>query len=138
MDRICVIDGVLVVRVVARRDGEIEVDEIDIQIGQDQLFANPLPYDAGHLVAVDLDDRRLHLDLRHRFLMSANRLPALSVLLGGFTMLGDPAGVIFAFASLSAPHRRRALSVGQSRPTTTSWHLSKATRDTKTKHLNSR
>src|SRR3546814_12661925 len=78
LDRIGGIDGDLVVRLVALLDGEIEVDEIDIQIGQDQLFANPLPYDAGHLVAVDLDDRRLHLDLRHRFLMSANRLPALS------------------------------------------------------------
>src|SRR3546814_19678588 len=76
LDRIGGIDGDLVVRLVALLDGEIEVDEIDIQIGQDQLFANPLPYDAGHLVAVDLDDRRLHLDLRHRFLMSANRLQA--------------------------------------------------------------
>src|SRR3546814_14718359 len=66
LDRIGGIDGDLVVRLVALLDGEIEVDEIDIQIGQDQLFANPLPYDAGHLVAVDLDDRRLHLDLRHR------------------------------------------------------------------------
>src|SRR3546814_2948050 len=50
------------------------------------------------------------------------------LLLGGFTMPGDPAGVIFAFASLSAPHRRRALSVGLSRPTTASWHLPKAHR----------
>src|SRR3546814_13288718 len=58
LDRIGGIDGDLVVRLVALLDGEIEVDEIDIQIGQDQLFANPLPYDAGHLVAVDLDDRR--------------------------------------------------------------------------------
>ena len=39
--------------------------QVDVEIGQDQPLADPLPDDPGHLVAVELDDRVLHLDLGH-------------------------------------------------------------------------
>ena len=65
LDRIGGIDRDLVVGRVAVLDREVEVEQIDVEIGLDQPFADPLPDDAGHLVAVELDDRVLHLDLGH-------------------------------------------------------------------------
>ena len=59
------LDGDLVVGVVAALDAEIEVAQIDVEIGQDQLFADPLPNDAGHLVAIEFNDRILDLDFCH-------------------------------------------------------------------------
>ncbi len=46
-------------------DAEVVIAEVDVEPGQDQLLADPLPDDAGHLVAVELDDGVLHLDLGH-------------------------------------------------------------------------
>src|SRR3546814_6515000 len=40
-------------------------DLVDVQVRQDQLFLDELPDDAGHLVAVELDNRILDLDLVH-------------------------------------------------------------------------
>ena len=57
--------GDLVVGLVALLDAEIEIFQIDVEIGQDQLVLDELPDDARHLVAVELDDGGLHLDLRH-------------------------------------------------------------------------
>ena len=59
------VDGDLVVGLVAVLDAEVEIEQVDVEIGMDQLVLDELPDDAGHLVAVDLDDRILHLDLRH-------------------------------------------------------------------------
>ena len=55
----------LVVGGVAVLDAEVEVLEVDVEVRQDQLLADLLPDDAGHLVAVHLDDGVLHLDLGH-------------------------------------------------------------------------
>jgi hypothetical protein len=67
LDRIGRIDGDLVVRLVTLLDREIVVLQIDIEIGKDQAFADPLPDDPRHFVAIKLDDRILHLDLCHGF-----------------------------------------------------------------------
>ena len=50
------VDGDLVVGRVALLDDKIVIFEVDIQIGQDQALADPLPDDAGHFVAVHFDD----------------------------------------------------------------------------------
>ncbi len=50
---------------VAVLDAEVVVFQVDVEIGQDQLLLDERPDDAGHLVAVEFDDRVLDLDLRH-------------------------------------------------------------------------
>ena len=57
--------GDLVIGFVAAFHAEIEINQLDVEIRQDQLFADPLPDDPGHLVAVELHDRIFDLDLRH-------------------------------------------------------------------------
>ncbi len=59
------VDRDLVVGLVALLDAEIVIEQLDVEIGQDQPLADPLPDDSGHLVPVQLDDGVLHLDLRH-------------------------------------------------------------------------
>ena len=59
------IDGDLVVGLVALLDAEIVVEEVDVEIGMDQLVLDELPDDPGHLVAVHFDDGVGHLDFRH-------------------------------------------------------------------------
>ena len=44
---------------------EVVIMQIDVEIGQDQLLLDELPDDAGHLVAVEFDDRVGDLDLVH-------------------------------------------------------------------------
>ena len=65
LDRVGGIDRHLVVGRVAVLDAEVEVVQVDVEIGVDQLVLDQLPDDAGHLVAVELDDRIFDLDLRH-------------------------------------------------------------------------
>ena len=60
------VDRDLVVGRVAALDPEVEVLELDVEVGQDQLLLDERPDDPRHLVAVELDDRVLRLDLRHR------------------------------------------------------------------------
>jgi hypothetical protein len=55
----------LVVGLVAVFDAEVEVFEVDVQVGQDQLLFDETPDDAGHLVAIQFDDGGFHLDLGH-------------------------------------------------------------------------
>ena len=59
------VDGDLIVGLVTVLDAEIVVEEIDVEIGKDQLLFDELPDDAGHLVAVELDDGSSHLDFLH-------------------------------------------------------------------------
>ena len=65
LDRVGGIDGDLVVGFVALLDRKIVIFQVDIEIRQDQSFADPLPDDFRHLVAVEFDDRVLDLDFRH-------------------------------------------------------------------------
>ena len=65
LDRLGRLDRDLVVGLVAVLDAEVVIEQVDVEIGQDQPLADPLPDDPGHLVAVELDDRVLHLDLGH-------------------------------------------------------------------------
>jgi hypothetical protein len=44
---------------------EVVIFQVDIEIGVDQLVLDELPDDAGHLIAVELDDRICNLDLCH-------------------------------------------------------------------------
>jgi hypothetical protein len=64
-DRVGRVDRDPVVGLVTLLDAEIVIDEIHVEIGQDQPLTDPLPDDPGHLVAVELDDGVLHLDLGH-------------------------------------------------------------------------
>ena len=60
------VDRDLVFGRVAALDPEVEVLELDVEVGKDQLLFDERPDDPGHLVAVELDDRVLDFDLRHR------------------------------------------------------------------------
>ena len=55
------VDGDLVLGAVAFLDAEIVIEQVDIEIGQDQLLLDEIPDDPGHLVAVHLDDGVVHL-----------------------------------------------------------------------------
>ena len=59
------VDRDLVVGLVALLDAEIVIEKIDIEIRMDQFVLDELPDDAGHLVAIHLDDRILYFDFRH-------------------------------------------------------------------------
>ena len=51
-----------VVRVIAVLDVQIVIVDVHVQVGEEQLVFHHLPHDAGHFVAVHLDDGRLHFD----------------------------------------------------------------------------
>ena len=59
VDRHLVVGGVTVL------DRQVEVLQVDVEVGQDQLVLDEGPDDARHLVAVHLDDGVGHLDLGH-------------------------------------------------------------------------
>ena len=63
LDGVGRVDRDLVVGRVAVLDAEVVVLEVDVEVGVDQAVLDELPDDAGHLVAVELDDRSLDLDL---------------------------------------------------------------------------
>ena len=69
------VDGDLVVGLVALLDAEVVIEQIDVEIGMDQLVLDELPDDAGHLVAVHFDDRICHLDLRHSEMRPDSEVP---------------------------------------------------------------
>ena len=64
-DGICGIDGDLVVGLVAVFHTKVVVLKFNIEVRQDQTIFDELPDDAGHLVAVELDDWIVNFDLRH-------------------------------------------------------------------------
>jgi hypothetical protein len=66
LDGVRRVDRHLVVGRVAMLDRKVEILEFDVEIRVDELVADELPDDAGHLVAVELDDGVLHFDLGHR------------------------------------------------------------------------
>ncbi len=61
------VDGDLVVGFVAFLDAEIVIFEFDVEIGQDQFLFDEIPDNAGHLIAIELDDRIGNLDLVHKY-----------------------------------------------------------------------
>ena len=77
LDGVGGVDRDLVVGGVAVLDAQVVVLQLDVEVGQDQLLPDLLPDDPGHLVAVELDDRVVYLDLRHRpALLSGTRAQA--------------------------------------------------------------
>jgi hypothetical protein len=50
---------------IAVLNAQVVVVQRHVHIGQDQLVLDPLPYDAGHFVPVDLHHGLGHLDLLH-------------------------------------------------------------------------
>jgi hypothetical protein len=65
LDGVGGVDRDLVVGLVALLDRQVVVLQVDVEVRQDQLVLDELPDDSGHLVAVELDDRVLDLDLGH-------------------------------------------------------------------------
>ena len=63
LDGLCGVQSDLVVGLVAVGQAQVVVLEVDVQVGVDELVLDVLPDDAGHLVAVQLDDGVLDLDL---------------------------------------------------------------------------
>ena len=59
VDRDLIVGGVPVL------DREVVIMQVDVEIGQDQLFLDQVPDDARHLVAVQFDDGIGDLDLVH-------------------------------------------------------------------------
>ena len=59
------VDGDLVVGGIAVLQAKVVVLGLEVHVGADELVLDDLPDDAGHLVAVHLDERGLHLDLCH-------------------------------------------------------------------------
>jgi hypothetical protein len=76
LDRVGGVDCDLVAGRVAALDPEVEVDQLEVEVGQDQLLLDEGPDDPGHLVAVELDDRVLDGDLRHRGRRCYRRRPS--------------------------------------------------------------
>ena len=68
---------------VAALDPEVVVLQLHVEVGQDQLLLDERPDDPRHLVAVELDDGVLHLDLGHVG-------PSLEDLGGGRCCTGPP------------------------------------------------
>jgi hypothetical protein len=62
-DSLSGIEGDLVVCLITVFEAEIVVLEVDIEVWVDELVLDVLPDDAGHLVAIELDDWVLDLDL---------------------------------------------------------------------------
>ena len=69
-DRVCGIDGDLVIGRVAVLHTEVVVLKLNVEIREDEALFNELPDDAGHFVTVEFDDRIINLDLRHRGTLS--------------------------------------------------------------------
>ena len=69
LDRVSRVDRDLVVRLVALLNAQVVVLEVHVEIRVDERVLDLLPDDAGHLVAVELDNRSLDLDLRHKVLL---------------------------------------------------------------------
>ena len=64
-DRVCGVDGDLVVGRIAVFHAEVVVLKFNIKVREDEALLDELPDDAGHLVAVEFNDWIVNLDLRH-------------------------------------------------------------------------
>jgi hypothetical protein len=77
-DRVGRIDGHLVIGGIAVLHPEVVVLEVHVEIRQDQAVLDELPDDAGHLVAVEFDDRIVNLDLCHGVRLSESLISLVS------------------------------------------------------------
>ncbi len=59
------VDGHLIARGVAVLHRQIEIEQVNVEIGMNELVFYELPDDTGHLVAVDIDDGVGDLDFAH-------------------------------------------------------------------------
>jgi len=59
------VDGDLVIRAVALLDTQVVVLEVDIEVWQNQLLADLLPYDARHFIAIHLNNGVFNRNLCH-------------------------------------------------------------------------
>ena len=59
---VCSIDRDLVIGFIAFFNGKVIISEIDIQIGMNEFIFDKLPDDAGHLIAIKLDNRICYFD----------------------------------------------------------------------------
>ena len=89
---------------------EVVVLQVDIEVGQDQLVLDELPDDPGHLVAVELDDGALDLDLAH--VLSLHHGPAAGPHRGRAS--GGGSGVLFQRSAMSACLARTASAASRS------------------------
>lgn len=64
-DGVCSINGDLIVGLIAVFDRQIVIFQIDVEVWMDQLVLDELPDDAGHLIAVEFNDRVCNLDFCH-------------------------------------------------------------------------
>jgi hypothetical protein len=69
LDRFGRVDRDLIVGLVALLDAEVVILQFYVEIGQDQLLLDEIPDDAGHLVAVELDNGACDLDFGHDFFL---------------------------------------------------------------------
>ena len=65
LDGIGRVDGYLIVGRIAVFDREIIIVQINIKIRMNQLFLDQIPDDAGHLIAVEFNDRIGNFYLGH-------------------------------------------------------------------------
>ena len=95
--------------------------QVDVEIGKDQPFADPLPDDPGHLVAVKFDDRVGYLDLAHvaAFILGESELQrALGKAARLINGRGGTCAVPYPLSVTGAHPRRTAMSniISSNRP----------------------
>lgn len=56
-DGLCCLKGHLIIGFISMMNTQIEVFNVKVQEGKDQLVLDPLPDDTGHLITVELGDR---------------------------------------------------------------------------------
>ena len=55
----------LVVGLVALLDAEVVIHQVNVEVGKDEAVLDELPDDARHLIAIELNDGVMDLDLFH-------------------------------------------------------------------------
>ena len=93
LDRVGGVEGHLVVGGVAVLDAEVVVLQVDVEVGVDQLVADVVPDDPGHLVAVELDDRVRDLDPVHARCLLLGDVPLGDVPLGDMPVCDVPIAI---------------------------------------------
>ena len=104
------VDRHLVVGGVAVLDAEVVVLDRQVEERQDQLVLDQLPDDAGHLVAVEVDDGVRHLDLGHADLRTPARRNGTAAQPGAMRRAGQAIGASAPAGKPAARGRARRVS----------------------------